>query len=61
MGLKWQFADQSFEGCRVAGHIWNRDGVKTDDMAWNPDIYLCGRPKEGWPGFWNACTSDNGR
>jgi 4-amino-4-deoxy-L-arabinose transferase-like glycosyltransferase len=52
MGLKWQVADESFEGCRVAGHIWNRYGVTTDDMAWNPDIYVCGAPRRGRPEFW---------
>jgi len=52
IGLKWQVADMSFDGCVVAGHIWNRYGIKTDDMAWNPDIYICGPPREGWPEFW---------
>jgi hypothetical protein len=52
MGLKWPLADESFEGCRLAGHIRNRYGVTTDDMAWNPDIYVCGPPRQGWPEFW---------
>jgi 4-amino-4-deoxy-L-arabinose transferase-like glycosyltransferase len=52
MGLKRQLADRSFGGCRVAGHIWNRYGVTTDDMAWNQEIYLCGPPRQGWPEFW---------
>ncbi len=52
IGLKWQLADQSFEGCRVAGQLWNRYGVRTGEMSWNPDIYVCGPPREGWPGFW---------
>jgi hypothetical protein len=52
MGLKRQFADESLVGCRVAGHIWNRYGVKTGEMAWNPDIYVCGPPRQGWPAFW---------
>jgi len=52
MGLKWPLANESFEGCRLAGHIWNRYGVTTDDMAWNPDIYVCGPPRTGWTEFW---------
>ncbi len=52
IGLKRQLADESFEGCRVAGHIGNRHGVKTDDMAWNSEIYVCGPPRQGWPAFW---------
>jgi 4-amino-4-deoxy-L-arabinose transferase-like glycosyltransferase len=52
IGLKRQVADESFEGCKLAGRIWNRYGVKTDEMAWNPDIYVCGPPRQGWPEFW---------
>ena len=52
MGLKRHLADESFEACTVAGHIWNRYGVKTPDMAWNPEIYVCGPPRQGWPTFW---------
>jgi hypothetical protein len=52
MGLKWEFADKTFSGCRVAGHIHNRYGVRTEDMLWNADIYVCGPPREGWPEFW---------
>jgi len=52
MGLKWELADRSFSGCRVAGRIRNRYGVQTDDMRWNADIYICGPPRVGWPEFW---------
>ncbi len=52
LNLKWPLANESFEGCRVAGRLWNRYGVKTGDMAWNPDIYVCGPPRQGWPAFW---------
>jgi 4-amino-4-deoxy-L-arabinose transferase-like glycosyltransferase len=52
LNVKWTLADESFEGCRVAGHIWNHYGVKTGDIAWNPDIYVCGPPRQGWPAFW---------
>lgn len=38
MGLKRRLADEIFEGYRLAGHMWNRYGVKTDEMVWNPDI-----------------------
>jgi 4-amino-4-deoxy-L-arabinose transferase-like glycosyltransferase len=33
MGVKWQLADQSLEGCRLAGQIRNRYGVRTADIA----------------------------
>lgn len=52
IGLKWRLADESFEGCRLAGHIWNRYGVQTGDMVWNPEIYVCGPSRQGWSEFW---------
>jgi len=52
-GLKWEVANRSFEGCRVAGHLWDRYGITTDEMKWNPEIYVCGPPREGWRAFWS--------
>lgn len=54
LNMKWPLANESFEGCRVAGHIWNRYGVRTPDINWNPDIYVCGPPRKGWPEFWKS-------
>ena len=54
IGLKWQFAAETFAGCRLAGHLWNRYGIQTDDIVQTPDIYVCGPPKAAWPKFWKA-------
>jgi hypothetical protein len=52
VGETREAADQNFEACRLAGHLWNRYGVKTDEMEWSPDIFVCGPPRLGWPEFW---------
>ncbi len=52
VGQSRQLADENFEGCRLAGRIWNRYGVKTEETIWNPDIFVCGPPRQGWPEFW---------
>ena len=54
IGLKWQFAAETFAGCRLAGHLWNRYGIQTDDIVQTPDIYVCGPPRAAWPKFWKA-------
>ena len=45
-------ADRDFQSCRLAGHLWDRYGIKTDEMEWGPDIFVCGPPRLGWPEFW---------
>jgi hypothetical protein len=52
IGLDHEFMDESFASCRLAGHTWNRYGIKNEETEDNPDIYVCGPPKAGWPGFW---------
>jgi len=54
MGLSREFADQYFAACTLAGHIWNRYGVRNDETIWHPDIFVCGPPKQGWPEFWKG-------
>jgi hypothetical protein len=53
IGLSRKYMDESFESCRLAGHTWNRYGVKNEETADHPDIYVCGPPKDGWPKFWD--------
>ncbi|MGA2182994.1 MAG: glycosyltransferase family 39 protein [Bryobacteraceae bacterium] len=53
MGLSREFADEHFEACRLAGHIWNQYGVKNDESI-NSDIFVCGLPRQGWPQFWKG-------
>ncbi|HEY4959685.1 MAG TPA: glycosyltransferase family 39 protein [Terriglobales bacterium] len=52
IGLSRKYMDESFESCRLAGHTWNQYGVKNEETADHPDIYVCGPPKDGWPKFW---------
>ncbi|HYB61253.1 MAG TPA: glycosyltransferase family 39 protein [Methylomirabilota bacterium] len=52
VGQAREAADRNFAGCRLAGHLWDRYGVKTDEMGWSPDIFVCGPPRSGWPEFW---------
>jgi hypothetical protein len=52
VGQSREAADRNFEACRLAGHLWDRYGVKTDEMGWGPDIFICGPPRLGWPEFW---------
>jgi len=52
IGETREAADRNFESCRLAGHLWNRYGIKTDEMEWSPEIFVCGPPRLGWPEFW---------
>jgi hypothetical protein len=52
VGETRESADRNFESCRLAGRLWDRYGIKTDEMGWSPDIFVCGPPRLGWPGFW---------
>jgi len=53
IGLSRKYMDESFESCRLAGHTWNQYGMKNEETADHPDIYVCGPPKQGWPKFWD--------
>jgi hypothetical protein len=53
IGLSRKYMDESFESCRLAAHTWNRYGIKNEETADHPDIYVCGPPKAGWPKFWD--------
>jgi hypothetical protein len=52
VGLGRNFVSEHFDSCRLAGHTWNRAGVKNEETEDHPDIWVCGPPKAGWPAFW---------
>jgi hypothetical protein len=52
LGLSRKYMEESFEGCRLAGHTPNPYGVKNEETGDHPDIWVCGPPKAGWPEFW---------
>ena len=52
IGLSRKYMEQTFGPCRLAGHTWNRYGVKNEETEDHPDIWVCGPPKQGWEEFW---------
>jgi len=44
--------DQTFTGCRLAGHNGNAEGAKNEESEDHPDIFVCGAPRQPWPEFW---------
>lgn len=50
IGQTRESADRNFEACRLAGHMWNPYGAWNFEI--NRDIFVCGPPRLGWPGFW---------
>jgi hypothetical protein len=41
-----------FDGCRLAGHNGNSEGVKNEESQYHPDIFVCSGPRVPWPDFW---------
>ena len=52
LGLHRDDAEALFESCEWAGHNGNSYGVKNEESADHPDIFVCGGPRAGWPEFW---------
>lgn len=52
LGLARDDADALFTGCRLAGHVSNRDNISNEESRYHPDIFLCGPPRLPWPEFW---------
>jgi len=53
VGISRRFMDLHFTGCQLAGHTWNRYGVKNEETQDHPDIFVCrGLLDQSWPEFW---------
>jgi hypothetical protein len=52
IGRSHEYVERTFESCRLAGHSGNPYGIKNEESKYNPDIFVCGAPKEPWPEFW---------
>ncbi len=52
VGWSREQVDRELTGCRVAGHNGNAEGVKNEESADHPDIFVCGPPRKPWPDFW---------
>ncbi len=52
LGTSKEDADRMYSSCRLAGHNGNSLGVKNEESEDDPDIFLCGPPRQPWPEFW---------
>jgi hypothetical protein len=52
LGQSREDASKMFQSCRLAGHDGNPYGIKNEESADHPDIFLCGPPRQPWPEFW---------
>jgi hypothetical protein len=57
IGVSKEDVDGIFEGCRLAAHNANTEGVKNDESQDHPDIFVCGPPRLPWPDFWKRYQS----
>ncbi len=53
LGLRAQQANALFTGCRLAGHNGNSEGVRNEESADHPDIFVCGPPRKPWTEIWD--------
>jgi 4-amino-4-deoxy-L-arabinose transferase-like glycosyltransferase len=52
LGLSGEVANDLLESCEVAGHVTNRYGIRNEETLEHPDIFVCSRPRNSWPEFW---------
>ena len=52
IGISRRFLDRHFAACQLAGHTWNRFGVKNEETEDHPDIFVCRGLLQPWPEFW---------
>jgi len=52
LGVSLKDAQQVLDGCRVAGHSGNSEGVTNEESRYHPEILVCGGPRMPWPEFW---------
>ena len=57
LGLSRRYVERTFTGCRLAGHNANSLGVKNEESADHPDIFVCGPPRQTWAEFWQDFQS----
>jgi Dolichyl-phosphate-mannose-protein mannosyltransferase len=52
LGWSRQDVEETFTGCRLAGHNGNPYGVENEESKDHPDIFVCGGPRKSWAEFW---------
>jgi hypothetical protein len=57
VGVSREDLDGIFQGCRLAGHNGNSEGVLNEESRYHPDIFVCGPPQLPWPEFWKKYQS----
>jgi hypothetical protein len=53
VGVPSQEIDAIFNGCQLAGHNANSEGISNEESEYHPNIYVCGPPRLSWPDFWS--------
>ena len=54
LGISRGFLDKNFSSCQLAGHTWNRFGVKNEETEDHPDTFVCRGLRQSWPEFWKG-------
>lgn len=54
VGWSREDVEETFSGCRVAGHNANSLGVENEESRDYPDIFVCDGPRKSWPEFWKG-------
>jgi hypothetical protein len=57
IGRSRKYLDRHFMNCRVAGHNGNPEGVRNEESADHPDIFVCEGMRESWAEFWKDFRS----
>jgi len=57
VGFSRERAERFFAECEPAGRVTNRFGVKNEETADNPEIFICRRPRLPWPELWQKLRS----
>jgi hypothetical protein len=57
VGVSREDVEEIFQGCRLAGHNGNSEGVINEEARYHPDIFVCGPPRLPWPDFWKKYQS----
>jgi hypothetical protein len=52
IGFSRHFLEANFASCQLAGHTWNKFGVKNEETEDHPDIFVCRGLHQSWPDFW---------
>ena len=57
VGLSREYAERTFQSCRLAGHNGNPYGIENEESSDHSDILVCGPPRQPWSEFWRHFQS----